>query len=337
MAQGVVRQRLELVGRPVTEIQGSRGAALERIAAARDLAHMQPRAMPHQRLERVRLEGRERRGLTLDPVKEAAIADQSDLDGFGHAGPLVARRQHVEKGLVVDHREGRREGSEQILETESIDRVLHADAGVALREHRGRAPDVAHAAMEYRGGKPHRIEHGAATDGERIGLPIDMSRREVPENGLHAVMLILDGLAARNDDNVSRELHRGGVRDAIVRDTAGKLRPCKRHAFIDEHRQTLRPDCGDRHQHLTKTLIALIKKIAREMDRVVVFDRERLRERFRPRNVGFRVEHHALLPSMRASSCSFLYERTEGCSVHRQARPVNSSRTSRDRATRANA
>src|SRR5207244_9184363 len=105
----------------------------------------------------------------------------------------------------------------------SIDRVLHTDAGIALREHRGRAPDVAHAAMEYRGGKSNRIEHGAATDGKRIGLPIDMPLREVLENGLHAIVLVLDGLAARNDDNVSHELHRGGVRGAIVDDTGGKL------------------------------------------------------------------------------------------------------------------
>jgi hypothetical protein len=296
MAQGVMRQRLELVGRPVTEVQGSRGAALERIAAACDLAHMEARATPHQRLECVRLEGREHRGLTLDPVKENAIADQSDLDGFGHASPLVARRQHVQKSLVVDHREGRSKGSEQILKAESIDRVLHTDTGVALREHRGRAPDVAHAAMEYRGGKPHCIEHGAATDGERIGLPIDMSRREVLENGLDAIVLVLDGLAARNNDDVSHQLHRRGVSDAIVGDTAGKLWPCKCHAFVDEHGETLRPGRSDRHQHLTKTRIAPIKKIAREMDRVVVFDRERLRERFRPRNVRFRVEHRRAPP-----------------------------------------
>src|ERR1700759_2197298 len=239
MAQGVARERLELVGRPVTEVQGARGAALEGIAAARDLAHMEPRATQHQRFERVRFEGRERRGLTLDPVKEGAIADQSDLDGFGHTGPLVARRQDVKKSLVVDHREGRRKGPEQILETESIDRVLYADAGIALREHRGRAPDVAHAAMEYRGGKSDRIEHGAATDGKRIGLPIDMPCQEVLENGLYAIVLVLDGLAARNDDNISHELYRGGVRGAIVGNTAGKPRPCKCHAFVDEHGETL--------------------------------------------------------------------------------------------------
>src|SRR5262249_6786667 len=161
----------------------------------------------------------------------------------------------------------------------------------ALREHRGRAPDVAHTAMEYRGGKSLRIEHGAATDGERIGLPIDMTRREVLENSLHAIVLVLDGLAARTDANASHHLHRGGVRGAIVGDTAGKLRPCKCHAVVDEHGETLRPGRRARHQHLTKTRIARIKKIAREMDWIVVSNRERLRERFRPRNVEFRVEH----------------------------------------------
>src|SRR5919197_3448675 len=53
MAQGVARERLELVGRPVTEVQGARGAAFEGVAATRDLAHMEICAAQHQRLERV--------------------------------------------------------------------------------------------------------------------------------------------------------------------------------------------------------------------------------------------------------------------------------------------
>src|SRR5207302_805174 len=101
-----------IAARSVTVSSPPRCSWKSGIAAARDLAHMEPRATSHQRLERIRLEGREHRGLPLDPVKEGAIADQSDLDGFGHAGPLVARRQYVKESLVVNHREWRRKGSE---------------------------------------------------------------------------------------------------------------------------------------------------------------------------------------------------------------------------------
>ena len=109
-------------------------------------------------------------------------------------------------------------------------------------------------------------------------------------------MLVLDRLAPWNDDNFTRELQRGGVRGGVVGNTAAKPRPRKCHAFVDEHGETLRPGRRARHQHLTKTRIARIKKIAREMDRIVVSDREHLRERFRPRDVEFRVEHRRAPP-----------------------------------------
>src|SRR5687768_4067819 len=63
----VVRQGFELVRGPMAEIERTHAATLERIAAMRDLAHMQDRAMPDEPVERLRREDRERFGLGLQP------------------------------------------------------------------------------------------------------------------------------------------------------------------------------------------------------------------------------------------------------------------------------
>jgi hypothetical protein len=140
----------------------------------RDLMHVQLGATPHQRIEGVGLEARERVGLPFEPEEEIRIADQCDLDGLRHAAALLALGEHVEERGIVDHRERRREGAEQILEPERIDGVLHAHARVILSEHRGRASDVADPAMEDRRRKARRVEHRTSADRNGERLPVDL-------------------------------------------------------------------------------------------------------------------------------------------------------------------
>ena len=82
----------------MAEIERAHAAALERVAAMGDLAHMQDGAMADEPVERLRGEDRQRLGLGLQPFEEGAVADQRDLDRLRHAGPLVASRQHVDEG-----------------------------------------------------------------------------------------------------------------------------------------------------------------------------------------------------------------------------------------------
>ena len=172
--QHVAGKSLELVRRPVAIVERPGRPGLERIAAVRDLVHVQLGAPPHHRVEGVGLKARQRIGLTLDPEKEIRIADQRDFHGLRHAAALFALGEHVEKCRVIDHREWRREGAEQILETEGVDGVLHADAGVVLREHRGGAADMAHATMKDRRREADGVEHGSAADRNGERLPVDL-------------------------------------------------------------------------------------------------------------------------------------------------------------------
>ena len=64
--------RLEPVRGPVTEVERARAAELERVAAARDLVHVQLGAATHEARERVTLEARERRRVTLELGEDAA-------------------------------------------------------------------------------------------------------------------------------------------------------------------------------------------------------------------------------------------------------------------------
>ena len=214
----------------------------------RDLAHVQLGAAPHQRVEGVRLKARQRVGLALEPEEEIRIADQRDLHGLRHAAALFALGQHVEERRVVDHREWRREGAEQVLEAEGIDGVLHADAGVVLGQHRGRAADMAHAAMEDRRREADRVEHGAAADRDRERLPVDLPRGQVPQHVLDIVVLVLHRLAARHHDDVAGERHRRGVRGGVARDARQQVRRRERHALVDEHREAVTLVGLDRRQ-----------------------------------------------------------------------------------------
>ena len=103
-------------------------------------------------------------GVALQPVEEIAVADERHLDRLGHSGNAVACLQGVDEIHVIDHRERRREGADEVLLTVQVDTVLDADAGVVLREHRGRHAHVSHTAMGRRRHQTDGIEHRAATD-----------------------------------------------------------------------------------------------------------------------------------------------------------------------------
>ena len=79
-----------------------------------------------------------------------------------------------------------------------IDAVLHADAGIVLRQHGGRNADVADAAMRRRRDEADRIEHGAAADGDHVGMAVDAMLVELALHRLDEMQLDLDLLAARH-------------------------------------------------------------------------------------------------------------------------------------------
>src|SRR4051812_39383758 len=136
--EAVGSQALQFVRRPVPEVERARTAELERVTAARDVLDMQTGAAPDHHPGGGGMEPRQIAGMLAQPVEEAGIADQRHLDGFRHARHAIALRQGAEELEVVDHGEGYRKATDEVLEAERIHTIFDADPGVILAEHRRR-------------------------------------------------------------------------------------------------------------------------------------------------------------------------------------------------------
>ena len=157
-------QLLELVRGPMTEIQRTRRPHFERVAAKPDLAHVKLGAGLDKMIKMRPGKARKRIRMGFEPLEKLAVAYQGNLHGFSHACSLLAQRQHVDEGAVIDDRPGRRKGADQVLETEQIDGVLDADAAVILCQDRRRKANVADATMKDRRRIADRIKDGTAAD-----------------------------------------------------------------------------------------------------------------------------------------------------------------------------
>jgi hypothetical protein len=127
---------------------------------------------------RLRGAGGQRVGVRLQPREELRIADQRDLDRLGHSGNRIAPSEALEEPAIVQDGERRHERAEEVLQAEGVDAVLDADAGVCLREDRGRQPHGPDPAMRRRGGVTRRIEQRAASHDGHEGLAVQPERVE---------------------------------------------------------------------------------------------------------------------------------------------------------------
>src|SRR5258708_27852876 len=136
----------------MTKIERSRRPHLERIATEPDLAHVQLGASLAEMIQ-MRSEKRCKCvNMGLEPVEKLSVADQGNLHGLGHACSLLAGRQRIDKGAVVDDRPRRHKSADEILQAEMVDGILDADATVILCQNRARKTNVAGAAMKHSGG-----------------------------------------------------------------------------------------------------------------------------------------------------------------------------------------
>jgi hypothetical protein len=108
-----------------------------------------------------------------------------------HAADPLALRQRVEKGEVVDHSEGRREGADEIFRTAVVHAVLDAHTRVVLREHGGRDAHEAQAAVDERGRKTDHVEHTAAADGDDVAVAVEVFRADGGHDLPHTVPAVL--------------------------------------------------------------------------------------------------------------------------------------------------
>src|SRR5262245_2561752 len=196
----IAGQRFQLMRRPMPEIQWSRAAALERISGMGDLAHVQLGAAADHGGHGARLKQGEGIDMAFEPGEERGVADQTYLDGLGHAGRLFSDRQVGDEIEIVENGERRGETADEILAAFEVDAVLDADAGVILRQHRGWHPDVANAAMAGGRNQADGIENGTTTDRYHKRVPIDPVLLNETHHPFDMKQLVFDLLSARNPD-----------------------------------------------------------------------------------------------------------------------------------------
>ena len=85
VAEIVVAEQFELVRGPVTKIEGAGAAELEGVPRATDVGEVELGAATDHVGARLLLTSVEGRGVRLESLEEATIADQRDLDGLGDA------------------------------------------------------------------------------------------------------------------------------------------------------------------------------------------------------------------------------------------------------------
>ena len=118
VAQRVVTQQLELVGRPVAEVQRTRAAGLERVAGAADVLEVELGAAANDRAERLEGAVAYGGGFAHEQLEERGVADQRDLDRLGQSSAAIALWQRGDEIEVVDHRIRRGEAADGVLDPE---------------------------------------------------------------------------------------------------------------------------------------------------------------------------------------------------------------------------
>src|SRR5437868_1400259 len=114
------------------KIQRTGRAKFERIARGRNMIHVQLRAAINQLLHRRRLKLAQASRITLDACEKLFVTDKGDFYRLDIPGAFVTRRERRKQLKIVNDSKWRRECTDEILFTESIDPVLHSHAGICL-------------------------------------------------------------------------------------------------------------------------------------------------------------------------------------------------------------
>jgi predicted metal-dependent TIM-barrel fold hydrolase len=152
----------------------------------------------------------QRAGPCLDRVEELRLADERDLDRFGHSAPPVAIRQRLQEADVVDDGKGGRERADVVFLAERVDAVLHADARVVLREHGRRYANEPNPAVRGCRGEPHRIEYRAPAYRHDVRMPAEPRAVDGLDDAVGVTGIVLDRFPSGNDE------HRRGEREPVA-------------------------------------------------------------------------------------------------------------------------
>ena len=234
VADVVPAQGLELVRRPVTEVERPRGPQLEWISAVPDVVHVEDRAADDHPLHGIEVARSEARSEALELLDEGEVLDGGHLEALGKPADPVPVIELLEEEDVVEDGEGRRKGADQVLHAVEVDGVLDPHARVALGEDGGRDPDEAEPAVEEGRRESDGIENRASADDEHVGVAAELVAFEVLRDASLELNVVLRVLAAGKDGRGRHENEVGGVRGAPPLDPPAEAGPALRHTRVDK-------------------------------------------------------------------------------------------------------
>ncbi len=233
----------------MTKIERARRTHFKRVAAGCDVIKVQLGTAPDEMFHDGWLERRELVGVAFEFGKKIRVANAGDLDSFDIAVAFIARVERGEEVEVVEHGKGWREGADEIFLAVGIDAVFHAHAGIGLRQSRRGNPHQPYAAMAGGGGKAGDVQHGAAADGDEIGMAVNVMTMQVAEQIGDERDGIFRGLTAGDEQRRADELQTIGVRGKIFFDLAFQFRQCLGERIFEDDHRTMRAVAGQRvHQ-----------------------------------------------------------------------------------------
>ena len=211
--------------------------------------------------------------MVLDPGEERRVLEQRDLDRLRDAGQPVAVGQREQQVEVVEHRVRRRERADEVLLAERVDPVLDADAGVVLRQDRRRDADQPDAAVGGGGGVADRVEHRAAADRHHVRMAVDAVDVDRRADLVDRPAVVLDRLAAGDDERGGGQLERVVVSGAVELDVVHERRVRGGHAVVDDDEQA-RAAVG--LHHVAQRRVARVEETLREAHRILEPDHDLL-------------------------------------------------------------
>src|SRR5579859_5654273 len=250
-----VGKLLQLVGRPVAEIEWTRRTQFERIAAGCNVVEMQFGTALNQPLHGGWFKRGELFRVTLQFREKFRIADAGDLYSLDVAATLIPRRERGEQVEIVDDGVRRRERADEILFAERVDAVFHTDAGIGLAQGRGRQAHVADAAMRGGGGETSGIQQRPAADGNQVRVPVEMMAVNVRMDFGDMDGGILGAFTAFDDHRRTYESDIAGMSGKIIFNPASKIGASLRERFVEDDECLGQGSTGARSTGITQRIL----------------------------------------------------------------------------------
>ena len=209
--EAMIRHRFELVRGPVAEVERTRATEFKGVAIAGNVAGVQFCRAADGASDGRNIASSEEGGLLLEVTEEDGVLKERNLDGFDEAVAEAAGIERSQQAEVVHHCGGDDESACEVLLPESIDAVLHADAGVALTQSRGGHAHETDSPVGGGRGETDRIEERTAADGEDVGVTANLIGLDGCEGGFDHSRVLLGRFAPGQHQRRPSEVHAHGL------------------------------------------------------------------------------------------------------------------------------